>query len=330
MATGTFTREAAEDQPAVSIWRRRLGRLAVAVWAVALVWSCLRNGFPFDRANLSLWILSGLLAASVSRPWRRVVRIFADWVPFILILLLYDYSRGAAELLGATVQVAGPIMWEHALLLGAQPTVWLQQQFYDPHAVRWWDAVGAIIYCSHFVVVWAIAAVLYQRDRDHWFRWARALVVLSLAALVTFALMPAAPPWYASREGLLPPVERIATRGLDPLGLSFAQSLFDQGRATTNDVAAIPSLHTGFAVLVCLWFFSRVPQHHRWWLRPLLVAYPVAMLAVLVYSGEHYVVDGVIGTGYVVAVLAGLALWERRRQTVRIPATSTVEADRIT
>lgn len=317
------TRTASPDNPAipaaVSNRRRQLGRVAVAVWATALIVFCLRYGFPFDRAYQTLWILSGLLAASISRPWRRVARIFVDWVPFIAILYLYDYSRGAADLLGRPVQVQGPILWDRALFLGADPTVWMQQTFYDPETVRWWDAVGAVVYCSHFLAVWVIAAVLYQRNREHWFKWARAVIVLSFAGLLTYALLPAAPPWYAAREGLLPPLDRISTRGLDSLGLSGAQGLFDQGRAVVNEVAAIPSLHTAFAVLVSIWFFNRVPKGQRWWLQPLLVAYPVAMLAMLVYSGEHYVVDGLIGAGYVVAVLAVLALWDRRRSAGALP-----------
>ncbi len=313
MTTSAASMDTDSSAPSVSRRRRQLGRAVVAAWAAALVVSCLRNGFPFDRASMSLWILTGLLAASVARPWRRVARIFADWVPFLLILYLYDYSRGAADALGSTVQVEGPILWDRALFLGADPAVWLQQTFYDPQAVHWWDAVGALVYVSHFFVVWVIAAVLYQRSRDHWFRWARALVVLSFSGLVTYAVMPAAPPWYAAQEGLLPPLDRISTRGLDAMGLSFAESLFDQGRAVTNDVAAIPSLHTAFAVLVAVWFFGKVPQRHRWWLQPLLVVYPVAMLATLVYSGEHYVIDGIIGAAYVIAVLAGLAWWDRWR-----------------
>jgi len=310
------TAHTADSRPVaqpVSPARVRAGRVAVAVWAVALTFYCLRYGFPFDRANQSLWILSGLAVASIARPWRRVARIFLDWLPFIALLYLYDYSRGAADLLGRPVQVEGPILWDRAIFLGADPAVWLQQTFYDPDTVHWWDAVGALVYCSHFLVVWVIAAVLYQRDRDHWFRWARALIVLSFAGLITYALMPAAPPWYASQEGLLPPLERISTRGLDALGLSSAERLVDQGQAVVNDVAAIPSLHTAFAVLVSVWFFSRVPKRQRWWLQPLLIAYPVAMLAMLVYSGEHYVIDGIIGALYVAAVLAALAWWDRRR-----------------
>ena len=49
----------------------------------------------------------------------------------------------------------------------------------------------------------------------------------------------------------------------------------------------------------------------------MLIAYPIAMLATLVYSGEHYVIDGIIGAAYVVAVLAGLAWWDRWRAARR-------------
>jgi len=328
VATRITVPDTKPDTPAIAPWRVSVGRVAVAVWAVALTVYCLRYGFPFDRANQSLWILSGLAIASIARPWQRVARIFLDWLPFIAILYLYDYSRGAADLLGRPVQVEGPILWDRALFFGADPAVWLQQTFYDPDTVHWWDAVGSVIYVSHFLVVWVIAAVLYQRNRDHWFRWARALIALSFAGLVTYALMPAAPPWYASQEGLLPPLERISTRGLDTLGLSAAERLVDQGQAVVNDVAAIPSLHTAFAVLVCIWFFRRVPHAQRWWLQPLLVAYPIAMLAVLVYSGEHYVVDGLIGAVYVVAVLGGLALWDRwraKRSAARSPEVAAAE-----
>jgi hypothetical protein len=301
----------------VSHRRRRLGQVAVGVWAAALVVFVVTQGFPFDRGYQTVWILSGLLAASVGRTWRDVGRIFVDWVPVIVILYLYDFSRHAAELLGRPVAITPQIEADQLLFLGVVPTVWLQQNVYDPTATHWWDQLGALWYISHFLGVWAIAAILYLRDRDHWLRWTRALVALSFAGLVTFALIPTAPPWYAARDGYLPPIDRISTRGLDDLGLHGARQLIDLGASTANDVAAIPSLHTAFAVLICLWFWGRVPVRHRWWLRPFLVAYPIVMLAVLVYSGEHYVVDGIVGAVYVVGVLAALRWWDRRREARR-------------
>lgn len=294
--------------------RRWLGRLAVAAWCAVFVWFCLTRGFPFDRASQTLFILAILLAASVGRPWRRVGRIFVDWLAFVLILYAYDYSRHFAELLGRPVMVTPQIGADRALFGGTLPTSWLQERYYDAAATHWYDVLGSVIYVSHFLAVWVIAVVLYLRNRHEWFRWARALVVLSFAGLITFALQPTAPPWYAARDGVIPPVERMSTRGLEDIGLHGAKALIDNGASLTNDVAAIPSLHTAFAVLIAVWFVPRIPVRMRWWAWPLLIAYPVAMLAVLVYSGEHYVVDGLIGAAFVFAVLAGLSRWDRRAQ----------------
>jgi hypothetical protein len=313
---------------AVSVRRRRLGYLAVTAWCVVFVWFCWTRGFPFDRGYQTLFILSGLVAASVGRPWRKVGRIFVDWLAFVLILYAYDYSRHFADLLGRPVMITPQIDADRLLFFGTLPTTWLQEHVYDPSATHWWDVLGSVVYVSHFLAVWVIAAVLYLRNRDEWFRWARALVALSFAGLITFALQPTAPPWYAARDGYIPPVVRISTRGLDDLGLHGAKTLIDNGAALSNDVAAIPSLHTAFAVLICVWFLPRIPQRMRWWARPLLIAYPVAMLTMLVYSGEHYVIDGIIGALYVLGVLYGLSRWDRWRASRGLDAeAAALEAE---
>lgn len=301
-------------------------RAALTVWAAALVTFCFLNGVPFDRATQTWWIMSGVLLARIGKPWRSAVRVVADWLPLVGVLYLYDYSRGAADALGIPVHVVDPVYWDRALLFGNDATPWLQQRFSDPSAVHWWDTAASLIYVTHFLLVWIIAAVLYLRDRREWFLWGRALVVLSYAALVTFVIFPSAPPWYAGGQGVIAPVARIATRGLDPIGLHAAAQLVNQGTASANDVAAIPSLHTAFAVLVAAWFWPRVPARYRWWLRPILFAYPVLMLATLVYTGEHYIVDGLIGALYVAAVLIGLRAWDtwrsRRAPTAELAAAA--------
>ena len=312
-ATDAAVDPATAAESEVSPLRRRLGWVAVGIWATALVVFIATQGFPFDRGYQTLWILSGLVAASVGRTWRHVGRIFVDWIPVIVILYLYDFSRHAAEALGRPVAITPQIDADRLLFFGVVPTVWLQEHVYDPNATHWWDALGSLWYISHFLGVWVIAAILYLINRDHWFKWTRALVALSFAGLITFALIPTAPPWYAAREGILPAIDRISTRGLDMVGLHGAKQLIDLGAATANDVAAIPSLHTAFAVLIAVWFWPRVPVKQRWWLRPFLVAYPIVMLAVLVYSGEHYVIDGIVGAIYVFGVLWALRVWDRWR-----------------
>jgi membrane-associated phospholipid phosphatase len=68
-------------------------------------------------------------------------------------------------------------------------------------------------------------------------------------------------------------------------------------------------MHVAFACLVALFIASRL--HSRW--RHLLLLYPVAMGFALVYTGEHYVLDLVVGVAYAVAAHLAMNAWERRR-----------------
>ena len=264
-----------------------------------------------------MWIIAGIFAANFGRPWRAQAKILLDWLPFLGFLVIYDYTRGFAATLGMPTHVTQPVAAEKALFFGHVPTVWLQQHFFDPNQVHWWDFLASLVYFSHFIVAWAVAGVLYVRSRRLWGSFARHILVLSYAGLVTYVLYPAAPPWYASNEGVIGPVTRIASRGWDALGLHSASALIARGQAGVNEVAAIPSLHAGFAFMVAVFFWPRVSR--RW--RVALLVYAGAMGLTLVYAGEHYVVDELLGYGYVAVVALAVAWWERRRG-IRLPAAA--------
>ena len=84
------------------------------------------------------------------------------------------------------------------------------------------------------------------------------------------------------------------------LGLPHAGALLADSQGQVNQVAAVPSLHTAFAVLTCL---VLLPVARRAWQRGALVGYAVLMPLVLVWSGEHYVVDTLLGALYAGAVV---------------------------
>jgi membrane-associated phospholipid phosphatase len=117
----------------------------------------------------------------------------------------------------------------------------------------------------------------------------------------------------AANAGLTAPVVRIIPQVFASLGTHSAGSLVEHGYAYANNVAAVPSLHTAFALLVAVTLWPVAPRR----LRPLVAVYPLAMAFALVYTGEHYVFDVLLGWLYtVVAVLAGrrlLAWWAARR-----------------
>lgn len=296
---------AAVREERLRLWRR----IAISTWVVALTAFIVVRGVPFERFIQTAWILLGLFAVNIGRPLRSQLRILIDWVPFVGFLWLYDVTRGIADKVGMPIHVTEPLAAEKWLFHGTVPTQWLQQHFYEPSHVRWYDVVVSLVYASHFVVVWAYAAVLYVRERPRWGRWARRILMLSYAGLVTYVIYPAAPPWYAGQDRLIPDIARIAARGWEAIHLRTASALISTAQGQGNDVAAIPSLHAAFTAMLTVFVWPRLGRVGR----VLMVLYTLAMAASLVYGGEHYVVDALIGYVYVAAVLVAAAWWERMR-----------------
>jgi membrane-associated phospholipid phosphatase len=89
-----------------------------------------------------------------------------------------------------------------------------------------------------------------------------------------------------------------------------AGAIFQRGTAWGNDVAAVPSLHAAYTMLICLFLWPRV--NRRW--RPLLAAYPVCMGLSLIYLGEHYLIDILLGWAYAAATVYIVDQLAERRQ----------------
>jgi hypothetical protein len=290
----------AAPTPGVRMSRRLVRWVLGGGLVVAFAITCLESGMPTDRIVLLGWVFAGLAVHAVTDGLRRVGRLLVDWLPLVAVLLAYDASRGMADGLGMTVHVTEPAAADRWLGLGQLPTVVLQRHWEAP----WWEALASLVYGSHFVVTPLVLAVLWVRDRERWVRFARLVVLLSAAGLATYVLYPAAPPWLAAKDGAIEPVERLSSGGWAVLGLPKAGALLEGSQAQVNQVAAVPSLHTAFAVLVCL---ALLPATTRAWQRVLLVTYPVLMALVLVWAAEHYVVDTLLGAGYAVGAVALVA-----------------------
>ena len=101
-----------------------------AAYCLALAVFLWRDGIWFARDRLLLWIVLGLLAFSVTdlRRWARGVLV--EWLPFALILWVYDLLRGMADDLWFSVHYLPQLRVDEWLAGGTAPTVWLQQQLW--------------------------------------------------------------------------------------------------------------------------------------------------------------------------------------------------------
>jgi hypothetical protein len=293
-------------------------RAAFAVYVAVLAWFVISYGVPTHLLVLATIIVTGLLLTSIGRGWRTAGRVVLDWLPFTLVLLAYNQTRGIADTLGISLHEADVLHAERWCFGGVEPALWLQQHLYRPGRVYWYDALCTLVYTSHFLATPILAAVLWLRDRTLWLRYIARVVVLAVAGLLTYCLFPEAPPWMAARDGLTAPVQRLSARGWVWLHAPHVNELLEKAQhGGSNPVAAMPSLHTAFAVLVALTIGARLTS--RW--RYLLALYPAAMGFTLVYCGEHYVLDLVAGVGYALAVHYAMRRWERRRAAARVPAS---------
>jgi hypothetical protein len=306
-------------------WRAVIARrrVSMSLYAVAFVAWWLGVGLPTDPMIAFIWLWLGTIAWNPDRPWRERFRFARDWIPIVILLVAYDFSRGLADNHVAP-HVTAMIDFDKWLFGGHVPTIWLQDHFYNPAKIYWYDVAASWIYFSHFVVSLTVAVILWLRSRPLWAAFMRRWFTLTALGLATYFLYPAAPPWWASVHGYLPAgIQRMSGRGWDAIGLHSAGKLLNAGQALSNPVAAMPSLHSAFSACVVVFFLSRVRK--RWW--PLLLAYPLTMAITLMYTGEHYAMDAVVGWTYVALVFlvvgAAERLW-RRYQATRTARSAAV------
>jgi hypothetical protein len=284
-------------------------RCALALYFVGFVVWSYHYGIPVQRELVIAWVCGALACACLGRHPREMLQLVVDWLPMVIVLAAYDMTRGVADKLGIGAHFHPMIDFDKAVFFGETPTEWLQHHLYDPTRLTGWNVFFTLVYTSYFITPFAFAGWLWARDRPAYLRFAKRIVTLAIAGVITYILFPAAPPWMAGQEGLLHDVHRTTSEGWKIIGVGTS-ILFSEGQRSVNLVAAVPSLHAAFTMLVALGIWPRV----RWrWARPLLLLYPAAMALTLMATGEHYFFDIALGWVYAGAVMGGWAAWERWR-----------------
>ncbi len=308
-------REGAQGARAVDwvTWRR----LAVGGFLAIFATYIAAFGIPLDRVGITLWVLAGLSATVVGKGWAAWRKLMLDWLPFEGLLLVYDFSRGYAgqyggpgevapvdgqhNIIGMPLHTKWPVEADRFLFGGTLPNQWLQEHLHHATGHGWYTVLFSLSYLSHFLVTPLVAVVLWIVARDRFRAWIYCVLGLTVVGLATYFLFPMAPPWLASQQGYIrgAPVGRYAGEGWQLLGFNFASRAVAVGQAKANLVAAMPSLHEAFSVLAAGFFCVGA----RWWVRILLVCYPLLMAVSLVYAGEHYVIDELVGAFFAVCTL---------------------------
>ena len=211
---------------------------------------------------------------------------------------LYEVVRGAGteNVRTAMRHTADIVAVEQALGIYVERAI--QQAF---EAVPYAPALLGLLYVTLHFAGTAIALTWIHRRHPDRFPIVRTTFVAATAlALVGYVFFPAAPP-------------RLAELGFSDTvthstGLDLSSDLLG---ALYNPFAAVPSLHFGYALIVGV---ALATIARRRVVRVLGALYPVAMLLVIVGTGNHFFVDAALG-----GVAVGIG-WLAARMMVASPA----------
>jgi membrane-associated phospholipid phosphatase len=297
-------------------WSDPGSRRVMVGWALlvaSLVVYFFLAGIPWSLNWVFVYVAAGLVVSSLGSgvKWKQLVK---DGLPFFLVLTVYGLLRSYAShtLWGPFVR---PQVWidTHLFGTGVDPTVQLQRWLYTP-GLHIWDYLCWCCYMSHFFVSFIVAAVLWKTNYAKFRRFVPLFIALTFLGYVTYVLYPAMPPWMASGRHYLPHTVRIVPLVLDHLHLHSGAAVLTGGDKFDNNVAAMPSIHAAYPMLICLFFWKGAGTRTR----VLLAAYPLCMAFTLVYTGEHFVTDIVVGWLYAATTFAlgskVLDRWEARRE----------------
>lgn len=206
----------------------------------------------------------------------------------LLGVLVYFRVRGLTEGSFETASAHGLDVLALEDRLGIDHERWAQDLIID-HS--WLVALANWVYIwGHWPVIIVTLGWLYAYHRYEFLLLRNAMFISGIIGLVIFATYAVAPPRLLD-VGLVDTVTEHsnAYRWLQPPDL-------------VNKYAAIPSLHLGWNLLVGIILY-RTSRSRL--VRVFAVASPILMAVAIVVTGNHYVVDGVLGC---LLALFGLAV----------------------
>ena len=151
-----------------------------------------------------------------------------------------------------------------------------------------WLAAGASYYyaAAHYVVTAAVLLLLWFSGDQRHRRARNALVLATVAALTCYILLPTAPP------RLLPGYIDVLAQNADEGWWGRGESLPGGMGRMTNELAAMPSMHAGWALWVAL-TIGLITTNRL--LRTLGWAHAGLTALVVIGTGNHWVLDVLIG-----------------------------------
>lgn len=255
------------------------------------------------RLRLPPWATLGLIsaaplavaAATPRRSWRyAAVGAVYMWAFDVTWTLPYERP----DQLRRRLRIHYPVRIDSLIGLGLPPTQRLQRVLRDPPRVTALDRAVTVAYASWFLPHLVLAWLLFRHEQ-YVPRAAGRLAATYHLTTPFYYLIPTAPPWWASEEaGLMGgEVERVRRHVLRELARRPRRSEDD---SRGNPWASMPSDHVASAAITAMGLAEIGPVYGTLgWAYVALASFSV------VYLGEHYLIDAIVGLAIAETVRRG-------------------------
>jgi membrane-associated phospholipid phosphatase len=128
---------------------------------------------------------------------------------------------------------------------------------------------------------------VFTQRRSSWVLYRNWFLAMNFVAVIVFAVLPTAPP------------RMIFTSGV--VDINFLHGVREQileNGLLANPYAAMPSLHFGYALFLCIMLYALGRQR---WVRYGGFVYAAVVLVAIVATGNHFIIDAVAGALVVLA-----------------------------
>jgi len=265
---------------------------------------------------LPLIIMAAAIAVTIKRNpsgWRESsTYILRDWVPFLLIVFIYENMHDVAgQVMG--FDIAGYLQSMDIAAFGVDPTIWAQKIF-TPLLTDLFSISYALYFFQPLLIMFLLSLWGMRYEFRH---MALSLTVCFILGFLGYVFLPCSPPRYF--------IEHLYT---DPARL-HGLFLFDRLQGAWDGLSVIsggafPSLHVGLSAVALIYAFKYRNLNRTckivWYAYIPLVT---SLWFSTVYLRHHWVMDifaglFVAGFGYLVANVM-MPVWRSLRQRYGLP-----------
>jgi len=272
---------------------------AAAALAAAFAVPLLRKKRRIPPAVTTAALAAGPPALAVLSPRSRLRDAGMHALQMWAFTLAHELPFDDPEKAESRLRVGYPIRVDRVLGGGELPNVRLQRAVAGLGRGNLVDRFLSWIHWSWFFEPHGALTYILARDQEQFARSARQMAAVYDLGCIVYAVVPTAPPWWASEQGYTDAkIRRIMVEvGEEEWGKAWPV-LYDV--LGGNPWAAMPSLHFATSLMAALLLTELDPRAGAagW-------VYAGTLGFALVYLGEHYVVDLLAGAALVIAIRRG-------------------------